>query len=257
VTYEEQLRVWNVKDFRAFSGTGNKTFFVGFSARMVSYELCQKWFVLSLGLVLCWSTLCPGALADGDQSPPVATTDLTRPDFDDLQTWLQDQIATSLLNLTQSSKMQPPFYEHSPDYVMGLNNEGVGELKYNNFPEAIKDFEAALRIDPGYQMARDNLAIAHNWYGLSLRHTPAAALHEFHQALWFNPSNPVVQHDVEECIKMLHLDPEASVDRLQLAEHELSQFDLIGYLEESYISNWLKRHPGHDWKDGLTYSGFL
>jgi TonB family protein len=154
--------------------------------------------------------------------------------------------------------MQHPLDKHSPTYLIGLNNEGVCALKCNNYPKAIKDFETTLSIDPGYEMARDNLRIAYNNYGLSLRHTPAAALHQFHEALWLNPGNKVVQQvvldNVGATIKMLHFDPNSSIDRLQLAENELSQFDLIGYLEEAYISRWLKRNPGHDWKDALSTS---
>ena len=66
--------------------------------------------------------------------------------------------------------------------VINLNNQGVKALNAGTFSEAVKDFQAALNLDPSYQLARDNLAIAHNNYGLQLKNDPKKALKEFQGA---------------------------------------------------------------------------
>ncbi|MFX9696103.1 tetratricopeptide repeat protein, partial [Acinetobacter baumannii] len=76
-----------------------------------------------------------------------------------------------------------------PPAVINLNNAAVKALNANNFPEAIKNFEAALKLDPSYKLARQNLAIAHNNYGLQQRNNPKLALSEFHKALFLDSSN--------------------------------------------------------------------
>jgi len=50
--------------------------------------------------------------------------------------------------------------------AIDLNNDGVIALKSGDYPLALQKFKAALKLDPNYQMARDNMAITHNNYGL-------------------------------------------------------------------------------------------
>jgi len=71
--------------------------------------------------------------------------------------------------------------------VIEINNEGVKALNAGNIQLALQKFAQALKVDPNYQLARDNLAIAHNNYGLQLQNNPKAAIKEFHQALYLNP----------------------------------------------------------------------
>jgi Tfp pilus assembly protein PilF len=59
--------------------------------------------------------------------------------------------------------------------VIGLNNEGVKALNANDYSLATAKFLEALRLDPTYRLALDNLAITYNNYGLQLRKKQSGA----------------------------------------------------------------------------------
>ena len=64
--------------------------------------------------------------------------------------------------LALSLFLLPPAVFATRDDVVRLNNDGVNALKTNNYMLAIQKFEAALKIDSTYKLARENLAIAYN-----------------------------------------------------------------------------------------------
>ena len=66
--------------------------------------------------------------------------------------------------------------EADNNQVIELNNDGVRALNSGNVQLATQKFEQALKLDPTYQLARENLAIAHNNSGLQLRSNPKAAI---------------------------------------------------------------------------------
>src|SRR5687767_3928333 len=69
---------------------------------------------------------------------------------------------------------------------MDDNNRLIGELKDStsyDWQPIFDKFEAAIEIDPEFDLARENLAIAHNNCALRKR-TVAEALREFHRALY-------------------------------------------------------------------------
>jgi tetratricopeptide (TPR) repeat protein len=127
--------------------------------------------------------------------------------------------------------------------VINLNNEGVKALNAQNFPAAVQAFQKALNIDPNYQLARDNLAIAHNNYGLQLKNNPKAALKEFHQALYLNPANPTTQSNVEGIIKMMGKNPRSFADRVALANDARHSGDFIGAIIEFLEALKIKDDP--------------
>ena len=116
--------------------------------------------------------------------------------------------------------------------VILLNNSGVMALKANNYPLAFENFKAALKIDPKYQLARDNLPIAHNMYGLQLLGKPKEALKEFHEALYLFPTNPVTLKNMEMAIKLMGKDPHLFEDRVVLGDEAKSAADYIGAVIE-------------------------
>jgi superkiller protein 3 len=123
-------------------------------------------------------------------------------------------------------------FADEPPAVIALNNEAVKALNSNNFPLAIQKFEAALKIDPRYELARKNLAIAHNNYGLQNRNNPKVALSEFHKALFLDPSNATTLQNVNGIIVMMGKDPKSFADRKALGKEAQLSSDFIGAIIE-------------------------
>ncbi len=137
--------------------------------------------------------------------------------------------------------------------VIGLNNDGVKALNSNNYQVAIQKFEAALKLDPTYKLARDNLAIAHNNYGLQLRTNPAEALKQFHQALYLNMSNATTLQNVEGIIRMMGKDPKSYADRVALGDQARLAADFVGAIIEYGAALKLKDDPKLHIKLGDVY----
>ena len=127
--------------------------------------------------------------------------------------------------------------------VISLINEGVKALNSGNIQLAIQKFEQALQLDPNYKLARDNLAIAHNNYGLQLRGSPKEALKEFHQALYLNPDNATTLSNVEGIIRMMGKNPRAFADRVALGEDSRHASDFVGAIIEFNEALKLKDDP--------------
>ncbi len=125
--------------------------------------------------------------------------------------------------------------------VIGLNNEGVKDLNHEDYPAAIKKFELALEYDPDYKLAHDNLAIAYNNFGLSLRKKPTEALKQFHAALFLNPTNNTTRQNVEGIIRMLGKRPQSFSDRVLLGDQSNSAGDPLGAVVEYSAALELKQ----------------
>lgn len=73
------------------------------------------------------------------------------------------------------------------DTVVQCNNDGVNHLKKEEFDKAAAKFIEALTLAPSYSLARSNLGIAYNNWGLSVvKKDPRLALKYFHLAVWFS-----------------------------------------------------------------------
>lgn len=148
-------------------------------------------------------------------------------------------VARSLVALLLSSQayIGPgallPAFAVDPNIVIGLNNEGVKALNANNFALAIQKFQEALKQDPGYNLAKENLAIAHNNYGLQLaKSNPQEALKQFHQAYYLNRSNATTAQNVDGIIRMLGKDPRKFEDRVALGDQSRLKADFVGAIIE-------------------------
>jgi len=137
--------------------------------------------------------------------------------------------------------------------VISLNNDGVKALNAGNYQLAIQKFEEALKSDPNYTLARDNLAIAHNNYGLQLRNNPKEALKQFHKALYLNRSNPTTLQNVEGIIRMLGKNPRSFADRVELGDQARLSGDFIGAIIEYEAACQIKDDPKIHVKLGDVY----
>lgn len=129
------------------------------------------------------------------------------------------------------------------DQVIKLNNEGVNALKANNFSLAVSKFDAALKLDPTYKLARENLAIAYNNYGISQQNNPLAALGNFHKSLFYSPENPTAVQNLEVTIQNLGKDPKNFKDRVALGKQARQSGDFEGAAVEYAAALMLKDDP--------------
>lgn len=119
--------------------------------------------------------------------------------------------------------------------AVSYNNEGVGALKDRNWDLAIKKFEAALKTDSNYSVAKKNLSVAHNNLAMHLaavEHNPDKALNAFHQSVYLDPDNKTTEANFKTTIRMLGKNPDSFDDRLYLAECAKKNNDLVGELVE-------------------------
>jgi tetratricopeptide (TPR) repeat protein len=137
--------------------------------------------------------------------------------------------------------------------VIGLNNDGVKALNSGNFQLAVQKFKAALQLDPTYQLAKDNLAIAYNNYGLQLQKTPKEALKQFHMALMLNRTNQTTLQNVEGIIRMMGKNPKSFADRVALGDEARLGADFDGAIIEYSEALKLKDDPKIHIKLGDVY----
>jgi tetratricopeptide (TPR) repeat protein len=110
-----------------------------------------------------------------------------------------------------------PAYAATPA-VVHMNNVGVDELARKKYEFAIECFENALITDPSYSLARRNLAIAENNFGLSLRRKPMKAIKHLHRALLLDGANETTRQNLAGLLRMINKNPKSYEDRIALAE---------------------------------------
>ncbi len=113
-----------------------------------------------------------------------------------------------------------------------LNNEGVTALKSNDFETAIQKFKDALNTTNGYSLAKENMAIAYNNYGIKESEKPEKCLKLFHMAAWLQPENKTTVENIDQTVKKLGKDPKSFVDRIVLADKAQTEGDFAGAIVE-------------------------
>ncbi len=136
----------------------------------------------------------------------------------------------------------PPAVGQSAQAV-DLNNAGVKALNAQNFQLAIQKLEQAVRVDPSYALARENLAIAYNNYGLQLQNNPKEAIKQFHKALFYNPNNATTQANLEGIIRYMGKNPRSFADRVALGNEARRNLDFEGAMIEYSAALQIKDDP--------------
>jgi Tfp pilus assembly protein PilF len=137
-----------------------------------------------------------------------------------------------------------------------LNNEGTRALNERNCPLAIEKFTRALEIEPNYELAHENLAMAHNDYGILLADNPAEALKQLHEAVYLRMSTRQTKATLENIDAMLRVmgkDPKRFADRVNLGDEEKAKADLHGAIVEYFFALQVKDDPQVHKKMGDVY----
>lgn len=161
--------------------------------------------------------------------------------------------ASLIVALVYAPSPMVPSAEAQDSQVVTLNNDGVRALTSSNFKLAIEKFEAALKIDGSYKLARSNLAIAYNNYGLQLRSEPQQAIKMFHKALMLDPANATTRQNVDGIIRMMGKDPRDFEDRVDLGDQARKGGDFTGAIVEYAAALDLKDDAGVHEKLGDVY----
>jgi tetratricopeptide (TPR) repeat protein len=116
-----------------------------------------------------------------------------------------------------------------------LNNEGVQAVNERNYQFAIEKFTKALELDPTYNLAHENLAMAHNNYGIALANDPPEALKQFHEAAYLRMNTERASANLENINSILRVmgkDPKLFIDRVKLGDEERTNADWHGAIVE-------------------------
>jgi tetratricopeptide (TPR) repeat protein len=82
-----------------------------------------------------------------------------------------------------------------------LNNDGVRALQIGDYDTAVIKLQAALKLNPGYVVSRQNLAIVLNNFGLQRRLDFNTARRFFQWAVYIDPTNSVSHQNLDGIIR--------------------------------------------------------
>lgn len=108
--------------------------------------------------------------------------------------------------------------------LAGINNKAAEAIKAGKFEKAVKLLEPLAKKNPDYEMARQNLTIAFNNYGLELARTSAVdSMEKFRQALFYSPTERTARRNLNAVIKELGKNPASYEDRLAMGSEEFKK----------------------------------
>jgi tetratricopeptide (TPR) repeat protein len=163
----------------------------------------------------------------------------------------------------QTSGLEAQQLASNPEAV-ALNDDGVASIKRIQdkpaYAKTLKDsdwqaifdkFQTALDIDPQFDAARKNLAIALSNFALCVG--PAKALRQFHQALYIDDSNPTTIGNMNVLLRKIGMDPSSFADRVKLGDQAKLNKDLPSAVIEYRAALKLKNDPQIHKKLGDVY----
>lgn len=122
---------------------------------------------------------------------------------------------------------------YSPAQLAHLNNQAAQAINNKQFALAVEILEKIIKASPDYEHGRDNLVIAHNNWGLSqAARNPKEAMKQFRAALYIDPAQPASRRNLNALIKENEEDPESAELRMRLSDELKEKDDLEGaYVE--------------------------
>jgi tetratricopeptide (TPR) repeat protein len=134
-----------------------------------------------------------------------------------------------------------------------LNNEGVRAINDKDWQLAFDKFDAALKVDPEYSLARDNITVTQGQHGRQLRleHNLAESLKELHQAAY---AQPYWDQELSITIERIGKNPKSFADRVELADQASAKNDSIGAAVEYRAALQLKDDAQVHMKLGDAYN---
>ncbi len=110
--------------------------------------------------------------------------------------------------------------------------EGTVAAGNNHFEKAITEFEAALKIDPKQERAREGIAIAYNNMAIEKDINTDKAIELFRKALYWDPTCDVARGNLNSYLQSMGMEPKSFDIRVKLAEKCLEQKDTRGAIVE-------------------------
>lgn len=140
---------------------------------------------------------------------------------------------------TQAQALDPntTASSHTPPVkAIELNNQAVSDINNKKFGDAIPKLEEALKLDPSYNFARNNLGIARNNYAIELSNKKdfKGALKQLHHASFTSLAKDHKEHreNIDQIIETLGMNPANVKDREKLGDMALQEGDLISAIVE-------------------------
>lgn len=154
-------------------------------------------------------------------------------------------VKVSGILLKESVRTVPRLLNFNSGQAIGdkisLNNEGVVLLNEKKYEESMFRFIAALTIDPDYEIARKNLAVAQNNLGMEVaKRDRTRALLLFEKA-YLNSSSEEILSNINSIILSMKLDPNKFEHRVKLAESALKRGVLSGAIVEYKLALKIKK----------------
>ncbi|MBS2009575.1 MAG: tetratricopeptide repeat protein [Cyanobacteria bacterium SZAS TMP-1] len=119
-----------------------------------------------------------------------------------------------------------------PEMLKQLNNDGVKALNAQNYQLAIQKLEQALQLNPNYERAKTNLAVAYNNYGLVFQNNPTEAIKYFHKACLLDPNSVTSTTNLNGIIQKMGKNPRDFATRVALGDACRKSADFVGAIVE-------------------------
>jgi TonB family protein len=116
--------------------------------------------------------------------------------------------------------------------LVTANNTAVGLISKGKNEDAIELLEPLLKGNPGYGLARDNLAIAYNNQALKQTDNPKVALDSLWRSFCLSASEAKTAENIDDMLKVLNKQPKRFEDRVAMGDAQVTEGCLYGAYAE-------------------------